>query len=254
MIIATGSKNRLAAARDLYSHYAFHIDGINPEKAYSVKESMSPDVGMVASQKTDAILNNLRIEVPTLVMGSDVATWTWKHGRSEQDAVEMKKAIREDTDDKTLIAEKMREVAVTARHLYCNGAFYVRWDVGIVLKTSNNDYARGVVVECFADFPMGLNESIVEKQTALERSVFDNSIVNLAELVSTYGANIRIRNRGETGEGESILPRLAELLVVGGVLPHALFSQFLTHEGTQKHLTETGTLAYDQVNLRFAHV
>ncbi len=254
LIIATGSKSRVAAARNQYDRYAFFIDAINPEKAYGVEESMSNDTGMVAFEKTEAILQNQDLEHPTLIVGSDVATWTWKAGQTETDSKEMKKAIRQETDDQQLIREKMAEVQVIARQLYCNGTFYVKWDVGIVWQSSDKQFQRGAVLECFADFPMGLDAQTVDAQTSLERSVFDNSIVNLASLVSKFGTNIRVRNRGEKSDGESVSAKVAELLIVGGVLPHVFFQQFLSHETSQDHKTASGALAYQQVNLNFARV
>ncbi|PWU23216.1 hypothetical protein C5B42_03565 [Candidatus Cerribacteria bacterium 'Amazon FNV 2010 28 9'] len=227
LVIASGAKNKLDAANNLYGEYSFYLVGIDPEKAYGVHESEAPFAGQVAYEKTEAILDHYN-EPRYLVMGADICTWVWKEGESLEQAVELKKAIRNiDPQDTLKVEAAVKEAQVQARQLYCNGKFYVLWDVGIVMQSSDHSYKRGVILECMAEFDQGIPEEVVAQATATDKTLYDSTFVNLAKQAGVYATTLTVRNKGEIGVEWMASPQLIEEVVHGGVLNKSLFAQLV---------------------------
>lgn len=247
LVVASGARNKLDAARKAYGSFAIPINEIDPERATGRKESDDPYAGKVAYEKAKAIVDTYDVDWRYLVIAGDVCTWVWKEGGEK---TELKKAIRLfDPEDKNAIADAVSQAQVEARALYCNGKFYVMWHIGIVLLTSDLTFSRGAVVECTAEFSSGIPMDIVSESTSTEKTLYDSTYINLAKRVREYGSNMLVRNLGDDSEGKPISAEFIDQAASGCVLPSAFFSQL-----TSTSLSEGQVISregFEQVKLDF---
>lgn len=229
-VLCSGSLKRVLGVLDYYKPRYFQ--SVSPELFTGIPESDDDNAPAVARSKNLVVKEKLETSninsQHSNFYSVDVVVRIWKGDESDQESAKyfhnLRRELTGNEEGNRRVIERAREEAL---QVYCNGQFYVIWNVGMSLMSDDGQIDNLAELRVFAEFDQ-LDEATVNS-AFVDRSALDmSSRVDLSEMARNNATNIEVSNaRNETlsFENHSDVSNFIHLLIANGVVPSTFISQ-----------------------------